>query len=119
MRWPLLSVVVIFAVMGDLLQSREMKAEGEESGTAPGMWRVLKLATTRGYLIFSIFCMAISFFAFLALVQTEPLSFAVPASSASFVLETLLAKFLLHERIAERRTAGVLLVLGGMILVAR
>ncbi len=40
----------------------------------------------------AILCMAASFFAFLALVQTQPLSFAVPASAATFVLETVLAK---------------------------
>jgi drug/metabolite transporter (DMT)-like permease len=53
----------------------------------------------------------------MALVQTEPLSFAVPASSASFVLETVLAKFVLHERIGGRRAAGALAVLAGVVLV--
>jgi drug/metabolite transporter (DMT)-like permease len=50
-------------------------------------------------------------------VQTEPLSFAVPASAASFVLETVLAKLLLHERISARRAAGALIVLCGVVLV--
>jgi drug/metabolite transporter (DMT)-like permease len=59
----------------------------------------------------------VSFFTFMALVQTEPLSFAVPASSASFVMETLLAKFVLHEHIGARRTAGALAVLAGVLLV--
>jgi uncharacterized membrane protein len=45
------------------------------------------------------------------------LSFAVPASSASFVLETLLAKFVLHERISVRRGLGALIVLAGVVLV--
>ena len=53
----------------------------------------------------------------MALVQTEPLSFAVPASAASFVLETLLAKLLLRERIGVRRAAGALIVLCGVVLV--
>jgi uncharacterized membrane protein len=119
MRWLLLSTVVISSVLGDLLQSREMKTEGEESGGAPAIWRVLMLTATRRYLIFSIVCMAVSLFAFLALLQTEPLSFAVPASAASFVLETFLAKFVLKERVAARRTAGALLVFGGIVLVAR
>jgi drug/metabolite transporter (DMT)-like permease len=41
----------------------------------------------------------------------------MPASSASFVLETTLAKFVLHERIGARRTAGALAVLAGVVLV--
>jgi drug/metabolite transporter (DMT)-like permease len=53
----------------------------------------------------------------MALVQTEPLSFAVPASSASFVIETLLARFVLHEQIGMRRTAGTSAVLAGVLLV--
>jgi drug/metabolite transporter (DMT)-like permease len=53
----------------------------------------------------------------MALVQTEPLSFAVPASSASFVLETLLATFVLHKRLGARRTTGALAVLAGVVLV--
>jgi len=50
-------------------------------------------------------------------VQREPLSFAVPASSAGFVLETLLARFVLHERIGPRRAAGAVIVLAGVVLV--
>ena len=117
MRWVWLSAVVISAVIGDLLQSREMKTEGD--GGAPGMGRVLKLIATRWSLLLSIVCMAVSFFAFLALVRTEPLSFAVPASAASFALETVLAKFVLGEHLAARRAAGAILVCGGIALVAR
>ncbi len=117
MRWIWLSAVVISAVLGDLLQSREMKTEG--GAGAPGMGRVLKLIVTRWSLLASIVCMAVSFFAFLALVRTEPLSFAVPASAASFALETVLAKFVLGEHLAARRAAGAILVCGGIVLVAR
>lgn len=119
MKWILLSVVVVSAVIGDLLQSYEMKEEREQSGGAPGLIRVLRLIVSRRYLILAILSMAVSFFAFLALVQTEPLSFAVPASAASFILETALAKLLLGERVTLRRGAGVLLVFGGILLVSR
>ena len=117
MRWLWLALVVVSAVAGDLLQSREMKTEG--GAGAPGPRRVLRLIVTRWPLLLSIVCMAVSFFAFLALVRIEPLSFAVPASAASFALETLLAKLLLGERLAARRTAGAILVCGGIVLVAR
>jgi drug/metabolite transporter (DMT)-like permease len=70
-------------------------------------------------LILAIFCMAISFFAFMALLQRAPLSFVVPASAATFVLETVLAKFFLREQIGSRRWAGTLLVAAGVALLAR
>lgn len=119
MKWLLLSVIVCATVLSDLLQSYEMKRSGEQSVNAKGLARLLRLIVSRRYLFLSIVCMAVSFFAFMALVQNAPLSFAVPASAATFVLETILAKFVLKERVGRRRTAGALLVLGGVILLAR
>jgi hypothetical protein len=96
----------VATVLGDLLQSHEMKRAGEQSVSARGFARLLHVIAQRRLLILGIACNAVSFFSFMALVQTEPLSFAVPASSASFVLETLLAKFVLHERWAREANRG-------------
>lgn len=119
MKWILLSIVVTATALSDLLQSHEMKRAGEQSVGARGIARLLKTIAMRRYLILSIVCLAISFFAFMALVQAEPLSFAVPASASSFILETVLAKFVLKEHVGMRRGAGALLVLGGVMLLAR
>jgi len=119
MKWFLLSVIVLATVLGDLLQSYEMKRSGEQTVDVRGLARLLKIIVSRRYLVLSVACMAVSFFAFMALVQIAPLSFAVPASAATFVLETLLAKFLLRESVGKRRAAGTLLVLGGVLLLAR
>ena len=74
----------------------------------------------RRYLLLSIVCLAFSFFAFMALVQSAPLSFAVPASAASFILETVLAKILLKEQIGARAGPPAhCLVLGGVVLLGR
>ena len=117
MKWILVAAMVLATVLGDLLQSHEMKRAGEQSVSAHGFARLLQTVFERRLLIFGIACNAVSFFSFMALVQTEPLSFAVPASSASFVVETVLAKFVLHERLGTRRTAGALAVLAGVVLV--
>ena len=117
MKWILVTVMVVATVLSDLLQSFEMKRAGQQSVDARGLMRLLREIARRRFLILAIGCMAVSFFSFMALVQTEPLSFAVPASAASFVLETLLAKLLLRERIGLRRAAGALIVLCGVVLV--
>jgi drug/metabolite transporter (DMT)-like permease len=117
MKWLLVAAMVGATVFGDLLQSHEMKRAGEQSVSARGLARLLHTIARRRLLILGVACNAVSFFAFMALVQSEPLSFAVPVSSASFVLETLLAKFVLHERIGVRRTAGALAVLAGVVLI--
>ncbi len=119
MRWLLLSFVVVATVLSDLLQSYEMKRAGEQSVGARGLARLLTMIVRRRYLMLAMLCMAVSFFSFMALVQAEPLSFAVPASAASFVLETVLAKMVLREHVSGRRAAGALLVLGGVVLIAR
>jgi drug/metabolite transporter (DMT)-like permease len=118
-KWILLSVIVLATVLSDLLQSYEMKRSGEQSVDGRGLIRLLRMIVSKRFLALSIVCMAVSFFAFMALVQVAPLSFAVPASAATFVLETILAKFVLREHVGKRRTAGTLLVLGGVILLAR
>jgi drug/metabolite transporter (DMT)-like permease len=118
MKWILLSIIVLATVLADLLQSYEMKRSGEQKINARGLGRLVRTIAERRFLLFSIFCMAVSFFAFMALVQREPLSFAVPASAATFVCETILAKFVLNEAVGKRRTAGALLVLSGVVLLA-
>ncbi len=117
MKWILVAAIVVATVASDLLQSHEMKRAGEQSVGAGGFARLLHTIARRRLLILGVAGNAVSFFAFMALVQREPLSFAVPASAASYVLETLLAGFVLHERIGTRRAAGALIVLAGVILV--
>jgi uncharacterized membrane protein len=51
-------------------------------------------------------------------MQTADLSFAVPASAASFVFETVLARVFLKEQVDLRRWTGAALVAVGVYLVA-
>jgi drug/metabolite transporter (DMT)-like permease len=117
MKWILVAVMVTATVLSDLLQSFEMKRAGEQSVGAQGLIRLLKMIAQRKFLILAIVCMAFSFFSFMALVQVEPLSFAVPASAASFILETVLAKLVLKEKVGLKRAVGAAIVLVGVALV--
>jgi hypothetical protein len=94
MKWMLVIVMVVATTLSDLLQSFEMKQVGEQSVGARGVGRLLRMIVQRRYLLLSIVFLAFSFFAFMALVQSAPLSFAVPASASSFILETVLAKII-------------------------
>lgn len=119
MKWLLLSMVVIPTIAGDLLQSYEMKRSGAQSVGARGLARLVQMIMSRKCLFLAIVCMAVSFFAFMALVQRAPLSFAVPASAATIVFETILARFLLKETVGFRRIAGAVLVSFGVMLIAK
>lgn len=110
--WLLVGTIVASTAAGDVLQSLEMKRHSES--TLGGTVAML----ARPNLILGILCMAISFFAFMALLSIADLSFAVPATAASFVVETVLAKYFLREHVDRRRWMGVLLVALGVAMLA-
>lgn len=119
MSWMLIVVVVASTVIADLLQTLEMRRHGEIQDFRPvGLGRHIAHFARRKYLLLAILFMAISFFAFMKLVTVADLSFAVPATAASFVVETVLARFILKEQIDRRRWAGACLVACGIALLA-
>ena len=117
--WLLLGIIVASTVTGDLLQSFEMKRHGEVRFRSGGLGRVAATLARRKFLILALVSMAVSFFAFMKLVETTDLSFAVPASAASLVLETVLARIVLRERVDSRRWWGACLVAFGVALLAQ
>jgi drug/metabolite transporter (DMT)-like permease len=118
-KWLLVGVIVISTVLGDLLQTIEMKRVGEVSDFRPGhLGALLAELARRRFLIAAVFFMAISFFAFMKLLSVADLSFAVPASAATVVVETILAKLFLKEQVNLRRWAGAGLVACGVALLA-
>jgi uncharacterized membrane protein len=118
LAWVLLITMVGSTVTGDLLQSMEMKRHGEVCFSNGRLASAFSALFRNAYIALAIIFMAISFFAFLKLLTVADLSFAVPASAGSFVLETVLAKILLKEQINLRRWAGAALVACGVALLA-
>ena len=57
-------------------------------------------------------------FALLSLLSFSNVSFAVPATAMSYILETLLAKYILKEQVKWRRWAAVTLVAGGVVMLS-
>jgi drug/metabolite transporter (DMT)-like permease len=119
MAWIYVAIIVFSTVASDLLQSWEMKRQGEVKDFGlGGIGRLLKLLLTKAPLIGSILFLAISFYAFLALLAVADLSFAVPATALSLVAETVLARVLLKERVTAARWGGTVLVAVGVALLA-
>ncbi len=119
MKWLLLGGIVSSTVLADLLQTVEMKRYGEiDDFRLSALGRVFAAVLRRRFLILAIFFMAVSFFCFLRLLAIADLSFAVPATAATYVVETVLAKYVLRERVNSKRWAGVALVACGVLLVA-
>lgn len=120
MRWIMVGIIVGSTVLADLLQSFEMKRNVVAvEDLRPGrIGRLLRRLSQRGPLILAVCFMAISFFAFMKLLSIADLSFAVPVTAASVVLETVLARLLLKERVNPLRWAGAFCVACGVALLA-
>ena len=81
--------------------------------------RLLTVLSRNRLIIASVACMAVSFFTFMALVSIADLSFAVPATAITYVLETILARYVLKEHITWVRWTGAYLVACGVALLAQ
>ena len=117
--WLLVAGVIVSTVLADLLQSGAMKRHGAITDFRPrSISRTWLLLFQRAPLILSILFMASSFFCFLKLLETNDLSFSVPATAGNIVVETVGARFILEEVVAPARWAGVTLVALGVFLLS-
>lgn len=115
----LLIAVVLAGAAGDVFVARAMKTVGELSSFRPGpLFRFAFSTALNGFLWLGIFWKALAFFCFLSLVQTADLSWVVPASAVSFVVELIAAKLFLGESINVLRWAGALCITAGVALIS-
>jgi drug/metabolite transporter (DMT)-like permease len=119
MTAAMIAIVVLGGSAGDVFITKGMKQIGEISTMRPGeLVRVaLRVLSNPNFLI-GVFFMACSFFAFLAVLSWADLSFVLPATSLSFVITTIGAKFVLKEEITRLRLAGTALVCLGVALIS-
>jgi drug/metabolite transporter (DMT)-like permease len=113
------ALVVIPGTVGDVLNSIGMKRQGEITDWSPrGLLRVTRALLTNFPIMIGIPAMAISFFALMALLSTTNMSFAVPITASSYILETAIAKYFLGERVDWRRWGGACLVAIGVAMLS-
>jgi len=105
--------------MGEVLQAMGMRRHGEIRDFRPGaIGSAMAVLARNGFVIGSVLLMAVSFFASMGLLTIADLSFAVPATAVTYVLETVLARWVLKENVNWLRWAGASLVICGVALVA-
>lgn len=118
--WLLIGITVILGSAGDVLCAKGMASGGEISSfTRSGFGGLIRSIVVRRLVIMGWICDAISFFSLLALLSVAQLSIAVPATALSFVLDTLGARFFLHEHVHWKRWLGVLFVTAGVLLTVQ
>jgi drug/metabolite transporter (DMT)-like permease len=115
----LIAVVVVCSVLGELMITHGMKKSGEIHDFRPRPFLgALGRAFRGGWLPGGVAASAVSFFAFMAVLSTADVSFVVPATAVTYVLNTLGARVLLREHVNATRWAGAALVTAGVALVS-
>ncbi|MFZ0662221.1 MAG: EamA family transporter [Acidobacteriaceae bacterium] len=118
-EWPLILLIVFAGSSGDILCAKGMSQGGELDIRISNIGSIFRHIITRPMVLLGGLCYATAFFSLLALLSIAPLSIAVPATALSFVLDTIGARFLLHEHVPWKRWIGVLCVTAGVILTVK
>ncbi|PYV84128.1 MAG: hypothetical protein DMG93_06100 [Acidobacteria bacterium] len=119
MKWLLVGIIALCNTIGDVLNTAGMKRQGEVEDLRPGAVAGMVKKIIRNPLVLGGFAaLAVSFFALLSLLSITTVSFAVPATAISYLLETLLAKYVLGEDVRWRRWAAATLVACGVFMLS-
>ncbi len=114
----LLAIAIVAVTFGDIWMSQTMKGLGEIKISSPGdffslVGRVLSIPK---------FWMAVSgmatfFFIWTSILSYADLTFVLPFTALTYVLNAMLAPAMLNETVSPTRWAGVLLIAAGVALV--
>jgi ceramide glucosyltransferase len=111
-------VLILSSSIGDILSARAMCQIGDVRFTLRGVLRAVRLGIRNPCLFLGIVCQAIAFGSFLGLLSFVDLSYVVPLTAVTYLINTVGSRFVLKERISRERWIGTLLVACGVVLVS-
>jgi bacterial/archaeal transporter family protein len=118
LRWMLVGIIAAANTAGDVLNTAGMKRQGEvQDLSLRSLGRMLAGIVRNWRVLAGIAALTVSFFALLSLLSIANVSFAIPATAISYVLETFLARHVLKEDVGARRWAAASLVAMGVALL--
>jgi drug/metabolite transporter (DMT)-like permease len=113
-----LFLIVAAGTAGELCVSHAMKAVGEVHDFRPAaLLQFVRRAARVGWMWIGIALMTVAFFALLAMLSMENVSFVVPVTALSYAAGAFGAALFLREKITTQRWLGVLFVCLGVTLV--
>jgi drug/metabolite transporter (DMT)-like permease len=117
-QWRLVVLTSVCNTLGDVLNTAGMKREPEvEKLDLSSLFQMLSRIVRNPLVIGGVAALTAGFFAMMSLLSIANVSFSVPATALSYVLETLLAKYILKEDVGFRRWAAASLVAVGVVLL--
>ncbi len=115
-KYLVLAAVAVFAVTGDSLVSCGMKQVGR---VALDRLPNIILVVFHPQIALGVLFLLAFFACYMAALSWADLTYVLPTTSVSFILLTLVAKFLLHENVSETRWLGVVMISLGIGLVSQ
>ncbi|HEX8816450.1 MAG TPA: EamA family transporter [Terriglobales bacterium] len=115
-KYLVLAGVSLFACIGDTLLARGMKATGNIS--LHQISSMILIVLNPGVAL-GIFFLLLFFACYLTALSWADLTYVLPATSLSYVLLTLVAKFYLHEHVSVTRWMGVIMISLGVGFVTQ
>ena len=115
-KYLVLAGVAVFAVTGDSLVSRGMKQVGSIS--LHHLSSII-LVVFRPEVALGVLFLLAFFGCYIAALSWADLTYVLPTTSVSFILLTLVARFVLHENVSPARWLGVVLISVGVGFVTQ
>jgi drug/metabolite transporter (DMT)-like permease len=115
----LILIAVSFSAVAQLLFKLGLTASAPPAGTAPGPVDWLIASLMNPGVLGGLVLYGVGTVVWLAALSRVDVSQAYPFVGLGFVLTAVLGHLLLGEAISPQRAAGILLVIGGIALIAR
>ena len=116
----LISLMVIFGPLGNVLLGKGMKRIGAASiGTPAAALELISHVLTSGTIWLGIGSLVTFFMAYMLVLSWADYSYVQPASSVAYAMVALLAHFMLREVVTPMRWAGVILICVGVLVVGQ
>ena len=115
-KYLVLGGVAFFAATGDGFIARGMKQVGNVS-----LHRLpdILLVVLNPVIALGVLFLLVFFACYMAALSWADLTYVLPATSVSYVVLTLIAKFALHENVSLTRWLGILLISAGVGFVTQ
>jgi drug/metabolite transporter (DMT)-like permease len=114
-KYLVLAGITIFSTLGDSLLARGMKELG---GTSLHNISGLLLSVTNPFVAVGILLLIAFFASYMSALSWADLTYVLPATSLSYVLVAVVARFAFHEQISPTRWLGIALISAGVGFVA-
>ena len=112
-------VAALCAAVGETFLSFGMRRIGEVSWRTPSEWPGwFATIITSPYIVAGTALLACFFFLYLISLARADLSYVLPLTSFSYIVAAVLAKLYLKEDVSWYRWAGILVIMGGITLIA-